>query len=96
MAPETSNPLVLAGRNDLFGDLLNDELVVKPTKVIGESLLTVDRASSTARPTDRLRWPRACRSWSAGCKPATARSYALTMVMGVILVGAVLILGQLG
>ena len=96
VAPETSNPLVLAGRNDLFGDLLNDELVVKPTKVIGESLLTVDRGVLDGAADGSAQVATGLSQLVRRMQTGYARSYALTMVMGVILVGAVLILGQLG
>ncbi|CAL8971405.1 MAG: NADH-quinone oxidoreductase subunit L [Actinobacteria bacterium] len=95
-APASRNPITIAGRNDLFGDAINDALVVQPTLVLARGLVANDSRvldvgadgigtvfSGLSARTRRL-------------QTGQVRAYALTMTIGVLLVGAVLILTQLG
>ncbi|MFN8135976.1 MAG: NADH-quinone oxidoreductase subunit L [Propionicimonas sp.] len=95
-APASRNPITIAGRNDLFGDAINDALVVQPTLVLARGLVANDSRvldvgadgigtvfSGLSVRTRRL-------------QTGQVRAYALTMTIGVLLVGAVLILTQLG
>ena len=94
--PATRNPIIVTGRNDLFGDAINDTLVVRPTLMLADGVVTTD---------DRLvdRMVTGVGSMVAGMsfqgrkvQTGNVRSYALTMVAGAVLVGLVMILGQLG
>ena len=42
VAPVSRNPVTIAGRNDLFGDAVNDILVVQPTMVLARGLVDND------------------------------------------------------
>ena len=95
-APETRNPAILAGRNDLYGDAFNEAVFMRPGQGLMNGLINLDSSgvdgtvngggAVVAGLSTRLR------RWQSGL----VRSYALTMVIGVVIVGAVLVLGRLG
>lgn len=95
-APATRSPLVLAGRNDLYGDTFNEAVFMRPGQQLTSGLVTFDRAGidglviGTAGGISEL--SARLRRWQNGF----VRSYALTMVIGVAVVGTVLVLGRLG
>ncbi|HET9873008.1 MAG TPA: NADH-quinone oxidoreductase subunit L [Propionibacteriaceae bacterium] len=94
--PATRSPLVLAGRNDLFGDAINETFLMRPGQQLTTGLVRVDNSGidgavngTTAvigGMSDRLR----------RAQNGFVRSYALTMVAGAAIVGAILVLGRLG
>ena len=95
VAPE-GNPLAVAGRNDLFGDDLNDALVVQPVLGLSRAAVATD-----AKGIDGVvhTISTAIGGLSVGGRRVQngyVRSYALTMVLGVLAVGVVLILGLAG
>ena len=92
VAPQ-GNVLAVAGRNELYGNAVNDTLVVKP--VLGMSRAAV---AADAKAFDGFvnLLANALGGLSVGGRRVQngyVRSYALTMVLGVLLVGVVLILG---
>ncbi len=96
VAPETRSPFVLAGRNDLYGDAFNEAVFMRPGQQLTDGLVRFDgtgidgavngTAGGIATLSGRLR------RWQNGF----VRSYALAMVLGAAVVGAVLVLGRLG
>ncbi|MDW5609767.1 NADH-quinone oxidoreductase subunit L [Mycolicibacterium sp. D5.8-2] len=82
VAPEDVSPLTAAARRDLYGDAINEELLMKPGGALTKSLTTVNddiidgmvsaTASAVTNTADRLR------RWQTGF----ARSYALSMLAG--------------
>ncbi|MGY4719497.1 NADH-quinone oxidoreductase subunit L [Naumannella cuiyingiana] len=95
VAPERPNVLAAAGANDLYGDALNGALVVEPQTQLSRAIVTVDdrgvdgivnggagAVGGLARATRRI-------------QNGYVRSYALTMIVGAIVIGVVLILGRL-
>ena len=94
--PPAGNPLAEAGRNDLYGDAINDALVVQPVLGLSRAAVATD-AKGIDGFVDLL--SNAIGGVSVGGRRAQngyVRSYALTMVLGVVAVGAVLILGLVG
>ena len=92
VAPQ-GNVLAVAGRNELYGNAVNDTVVVKP--VLGMSRAAV---AADAKAFDGFvnLLANALGGLSVGGRRVQngyVRSYALTMVLGVLLVGVVLILG---
>ncbi|MFT4297472.1 MAG: NADH-quinone oxidoreductase subunit L [Micropruina sp.] len=90
------NPLAVAGRNDLYGDAFNDALVVQPVMGMSRAAVLTD-AKGIEGFVGTL--SRAIGGLSVGGRRTQngyVRSYALTMVLGVLVVGAVLILGLAG
>ena len=89
----TGNPLAVAGRNDLFGDALNEALVVRPVLGLSRAAVATDDKGIDGfvrTVTDTLG------GLSVGgrrTQTGYVRSYALTMVLGCVVVGAGLILG---
>ncbi len=94
--PSTNNPLVLAGRNDLYGDAFNEHAVIRPAKGIAAGLAWFDRST-----VDGLAMGSASVATGLGqmlrrLQNGYVRSYGLTLAVGVLLLAAVVILGQLG
>ena len=93
--PETRNPIIVTGRNDLFGDAINDTLVVQPTMIVSKGVVIADDRGID-RAVDGLAAVFAGLSTQVRkVQTGHVRSYALTMMVGAVLVGVVMILGQL-
>ena len=94
-APADVSALTVAARRDLYGDAINEELVMKPGQVLTKDLIWVDDkgidgaanglAALVGRLSDGLR----------GLQTGFARSYALSMLAGTALVVAVILAVQL-
>ncbi|MCL1837987.1 MAG: NADH-quinone oxidoreductase subunit L [Propionibacteriaceae bacterium] len=95
-APDTQNPFTIAGRNDVFGDAVNNILVVKPAKLAADTIIANDTwvfdRGVDALANVFLKLSNVGRKLQSG----QVRSYALLMTLGVVLVTAVLFIGQLG
>ena len=95
-APASRSPFTLAGRNDLYGDALNEAVFMRPGQGLTDGLLRLEddgidgtvngTGSVIAGLSGRLR----------RVQNGFVRSYALTMIIGAVLVGAVIALGRLG
>ncbi|MDO5533245.1 MAG: NADH-quinone oxidoreductase subunit L [Propionibacteriaceae bacterium] len=95
-APATNNPVTLAGRNVLFGDQVNDFLFVAPTTALATATDATD-AQGIDKAADGAAHAFAGLSTQVRrLQTGYARSYALTMVIGAVVVGALLILSPLG
>jgi NADH-quinone oxidoreductase subunit L len=89
-APQDVNILTKAARNSMYDDAINDVLVVQPTYSVSRALIGIDNrgidgvvnglAAFVGGSGERLR------RWQTGF----ARSYALAMVGGAVLVVVVL------
>ena len=96
VAPATKNPMTIAGRNVLFGDQVNGFLFTQPTVVTAKAIDTAD-VTLIDRTFDGA--GHAFQGLSTQLRrlqTGYTRNYALTMLLGVLVVGAVLILSQLG
>ncbi|MDR3069777.1 MAG: NADH-quinone oxidoreductase subunit L [Propionibacteriaceae bacterium] len=94
--PQTKNPLVIAGRNDLFGDLANETLVVKPTMFAAQvananDTVFIDGAIDGVA-VGALKLSEIGRKLQSG----RVRSYALATFVGAVFIGVITIIGQLG
>jgi NADH-quinone oxidoreductase subunit L len=96
VAPASSNPFTLAGRNDLFGDAVNNTLVVTPTLVLARGLVANDDRIIDAGADSLGAMMSGLSSQTRRLQTGQVRTYALTMTIGVLVVGAVMILTQLG
>jgi NADH-quinone oxidoreductase subunit L len=95
-APESRSPFTLAGRRDLFGDAVNEAVFMRPGQLFTRGLTRFDKSGvdgvvsgtgvAIADFSSRLR----------RVQNGFVRSYALTMMAGAAVVGAVLVLGRLG
>ena len=95
VAPE-GNVVTVAGRNELYGNEVNEVLVVQP--VLGMSRAAVAADDKALDGFVRVLGNALGGLSQEGRKAQNGyvRSYALTMVLGVLLVGAVLIVGLAG
>jgi NADH-quinone oxidoreductase subunit L len=94
--PASRSPFTLAGRNDLYGDAINETLFMRPGIELVRGVTRTDTAGvdgsvmsvsgMIAGLSVRLR------RWQSGF----VRSYALTMIAGAFLIGFVLVLVRLG
>jgi len=95
VAPEKVSALTTAARRDLYGDAINEELLMKPGQVLTKDLVWVDDkaidgaggglATVVGKVSDGLRL----------LQTGYARSYALSMLAGAALVIAVILAVQL-
>ena len=95
VAPTQVSALTVAARNDLYGDAVNEALFMRPGQHLTRTLVWTDNkvvdgaVNGTAAGIGGL--SARMRRWQTGY----VRSYALTMLLGVVLLGAVLALGSL-
>jgi NADH-quinone oxidoreductase subunit L len=94
--PETLNPLVIAGRHDLFQDDVNNAVVVKPVMLLAKAV-NLDDTKVIDKGLDLgARAVLALSQFTRGLQNGKVRSYALLTVFGVILIGVLTIIGQRG
>ncbi|HSK33801.1 MAG TPA: NADH-quinone oxidoreductase subunit L, partial [Propionicimonas sp.] len=96
VAPVSSNPFTVAGRNDLFGDVVNDTLVVQPTMVLARGLVANDDKVIDIGADGLGAMFAGLSTQTRRLQTGQVRTYALTMTVGAVLVGLVFILSQLG
>ncbi len=96
VAPATNNPFAIAGRNVLFGDQTNDFLFVSPTHATARAMVATDSTGIDGAADGAARAFAGLSGQVRRFQTGHVRTYALTMAMGVLALGAVLILGQLG
>jgi NADH-quinone oxidoreductase subunit L len=94
--PASRSPLTIAGRRDLYGDAVNEAVFMRPGQKMTAGLQRFDAAgvdgvvggtgTALSEFSSRLR----------RVQNGFVRSYALTMMAGAAVVGAVLVLGRLG
>ncbi len=95
-APQSRSPFTLAGRRDLYGDALNEAVFMRPGQQMTAALARFDAnaVDGVVRGTGL-----ALADFSSRLRRVQngfVRSYALTMMAGAAVVGAVLVLGRLG
>lgn len=96
VAPASANPLTIAGRNDLFGDAVNDTLVVQPTMTLARGLVANDDRVIDVGADGLAAMFSGLSTQTRRLQTGQVRTYALTMTAGAVLVGLVMILSQLG
>ncbi len=96
VSPASANPFTVAGRNDLFGDAVNNAVVVQPTLALSRGLVANDDRIIDAGADGLASVFTGLSTQTRRLQTGQVRAYALTMMIGVLLVGAVMILTQLG
>ncbi len=96
VAPASVNPLTVAGRNDLFGDAVNNTLVVQPTMLLADGVVSTDQRIIDAGADGLGTMFQGLSSQGRKLQTGQVRRYALGLTVGVIGVGVVMILSQLG
>ena len=94
--PAARSPLTVVGRRDLFGDTLNEAIFMRPGQQLTSGLHRVEASGidGTVNGTAAVLGGLSARLRRA--QNGFVRTYALTMVAGAAMVGAVLVLGRLG
>uniref|UniRef100_UPI0033411160 NADH-quinone oxidoreductase subunit L n=1 Tax=Tessaracoccus lapidicaptus TaxID=1427523 RepID=UPI0033411160 len=95
-APATGNVLVLAGRNDLYGDAFNEYAVVRPAKGLASGLAWFDRGAVDGVAMGSATVASGLGAWLRRGQNGYVRSYGLTLGVGLLVLAIVVILGQLG
>lgn len=93
--PATSNPLAIAGRNDLYGDAFNEAVLMRPGQKLVGVLDTADRHVVDGAVMGTATALGGLSSVVRKLQNGYVRSYGLTMVVGAVVVGIALILGQM-
>ena len=94
--PTTRSPFVLAGRRDLYGDAINEALLMRPGQQLTAGLLRFDDSGIDGTVNGTAAVVGGLSARLRRVQNGFVRSYALTMTAGAAVVGAVLILGRLG
>lgn len=95
-APASVNPIVYIGRNDLLADKFNDLVFVRAGGALAACVALVDDVLVDGAVRSLARGTTGLGAVVRRNQSGYSRSYGLTMVIGVVIVGAVLILGRLG
>ncbi|WP_297739350.1 NADH-quinone oxidoreductase subunit L [uncultured Tessaracoccus sp.] len=95
-APVTKNPVLLAGRADLYGDQFNKYAVIQPVKGIASGLAWFDRTTLDGIPEGGASVAAGLGGALRKTQNGYSRSYGLTLVGGVVVLLLVVVLGQLG
>jgi NADH-quinone oxidoreductase subunit L len=96
VAPASRNFFTVMGRNDLYGDTVNDVLVVQPTMIAARGLVVADHKVLDGGANGLATAFSGLSGQIRKLQNGQVRTYALTMALGVVLVGVVMILSQLG
>jgi NADH-quinone oxidoreductase subunit L len=94
--PASTSVLVHAGRKDLYGDVINEAVFMRPGQRLTAGLLRLEDNGIDGTVNGTAAAIGGFSAWLRRAQNGFVRSYALTMVVGAALVGAVLILGRLG
>ena len=94
--PASRSPFTMIGRRDLFGDAINEAVFMRPGQQLTSDLTRIDSGGidGTVNATGAVISGLSSRLRRA--QNGFVRTYALTMVAGAAVVGAVLVLGRLG
>ncbi|MCB0887546.1 MAG: NADH-quinone oxidoreductase subunit L, partial [Propionibacteriaceae bacterium] len=94
--PATGNLLLLAGRNDLYGDAFNEHVVIRPTVGLASGVAAFDRAAVDGVAMGSATAASGLGEWLRKAQNGNVRSYGLILGAGVIVLALVALLGQLG
>jgi NADH-quinone oxidoreductase subunit L len=95
-APASRSPFTLAGRNDLYGDALNEAVFMRPGQQLTDGLLRLEDNGIDGAVNGTGSLISGISGQLRKVQNGFVRSYALTMVLGAVVVGAVIALGRLG
>ena len=94
-APRTRNPLVLIGRNDLYGDAVNTYVVIWPVSGVATALSLADQGVVDGFVRGSGRGATGLAGLLRKTQNGYSRTYGLTLVIGVVILGAIVVFGQL-
>jgi len=94
-APWTRNPLVLIGRNDLYGDAINTYAVIWPVSGVATALSLADQGVVDGLVRGSGYGARGLAGLLRKAQNGYSRTYGLTLVIGVVVLGAIVVFGRL-
>jgi NADH-quinone oxidoreductase subunit L len=94
--PASRSPFTLAGRRDLYGDALNEAMLMRPGQRLTADLVRFDGAAIDGAVDGTASAIGGLSSGLRRTQNGFVRTYAFTMVAGAAVVGAVIALGRLG
>ena len=94
--PATRSLLVRAGRQDLYGDVINEAVFMRPGQRLTANMMRLEDNGIDGTVNGTAAAIGGLSAQLRRVQNGFVRTYALTMVVGAALVGAVLILGRLG
>ena len=90
-APSEVSALTVAARHDLYGDAINEGVFMRPGDQLARELVVVDDLGVDGSVNALAALVARASGWLRGLQTGFARSYALTMLVGaVLLVAAIL------
>jgi NADH-quinone oxidoreductase subunit L len=94
--PASRSPFVRAGRRDLYGDAFNEVVFMRPGQQLTSGLVRLEATGIDGTVNGTAAAISGLSSRLRRVQNGFVRSYALTMMAGAAVVGAVIILGRLG
>jgi NADH-quinone oxidoreductase subunit L len=94
--PASRSPFVRAGRRDLYGDAFNEAVFMRPGQQLTSGLVRLETTGIDGTVNGTAAAISGLSSRLRRVQNGFVRSYALTMMAGAAVVGAVIILGRLG
>ena len=95
-APRARSPLTTIGRRDLYGDAFNEAVLMRPGQQLTAGLTRMDGSAVDGLVNGTAAGIASLSSRLRRAQNGFVRTYALTMVAGAAVVGAVIVLGRLG
>ena len=93
--PPSSNPLIEIGRHDLYGDALNEAVFMRPGQLLTRGVVAVDDYAVDGAVVGGGQVTVGIGAELRRLQNGYVRSYALTLVLGAVLLGVVLVIGRL-
>ncbi|MDR0489196.1 MAG: NADH-quinone oxidoreductase subunit L [Propionibacteriaceae bacterium] len=94
-AQEKVSILTTAGRQDLFGDTVNEYLIIKPASALSRGIAFMDEKGVTPAVEGSGRFVQLIGDKVRLIQNGYVRTYGLTMVVGAVLIGVALVLSRL-
>jgi NADH-quinone oxidoreductase subunit L len=94
-APAKVSILTTMGRNDLFGDVVNEYMVVKPAEILARGVAATDEQIITPGVEGTGHLVQVMGDKIRFIQNGYVRTYGLTMAMGAVLLGLILLISRL-
>ncbi len=93
--PYTSNGLIIAGRHDLYGDAFNENVLMKPGQALTAAVVAVDKGVIDGAVDGSAQLALGVGAGLRRLQNGYVRSYGLTMIVGLLVIGLALVVGRL-
>lgn len=93
MQPKTNNPLVIAGRHDLFGDDINEIAIIEPTKALAAGTRAFDDHVVDGAVMGSATTVTGLAEWLRKGQNGYVRTYGLLIAIGAVVLTAIVFYG---